>query len=110
MFSLLIFFYNLVVSLYRGEPAGDNPWQGWSLEWATSSPPPPHNFDKVMRVRHRRPLWDLQHPDMPEADWSMRREAASMMDKNKMAMLLFIASEAIFFAMLVIASLLSSSP
>ena len=64
--SLLIFFYNLAVSLYRGAVAGANPWEGWSLEWATSSPPPPHNFEKVPPIRHRRPLWDFQHPEMPD--------------------------------------------
>jgi heme/copper-type cytochrome/quinol oxidase subunit 1 len=64
--SLLIFFANLFFSLRRGAPAGDNPWEAWSLEWATSSPPPPHNFDRVPLVRNRRPLWDLQHPDMPD--------------------------------------------
>jgi heme/copper-type cytochrome/quinol oxidase subunit 1 len=53
---------NLVVSARRGEPAGDNPWEGWSLEWATTSPPPEHNFDRVPPVRGRRPLWDLAHP------------------------------------------------
>jgi len=65
--SLLIFIGNLAVSLYRGEPAGDNPWEGWSLEWATASPPPPENFERVPRIRNRRPLWDRQHPDQPES-------------------------------------------
>ncbi|MGD8863900.1 MAG: hypothetical protein PVI30_28050, partial [Myxococcales bacterium] len=64
---------NLVVSLRRGEPAGDNPWGAWTLEWATASPPAPENFERVPPVRSRRPLWDLQYPDDP--DW--RRETAS---------------------------------
>jgi cytochrome c oxidase subunit 1 len=73
--SLLIFFGNVVVSFYRGEPAGANPWEGWSLEWATASPPPPHNFEKVPRIRNRRPLWDLQHPDLPEARLEAEHES-----------------------------------
>ena len=65
--SILMFIGILVHGLLRGEPAGDNPWGGWTLEWATSSPPPPENFDLLPPVRSRRPLWDLQHPDDP--DW-----------------------------------------
>ena len=40
----LVFFANLFVSLRRGRPAGENPWQAPTLEWATSSPPPADNF------------------------------------------------------------------
>jgi heme/copper-type cytochrome/quinol oxidase subunit 1 len=65
--SVLVFLWNLVTSLRSGKPAGDNPWEAWTLEWATTSPPPPHNFEKVPLVRSRRPLWDLEHPENP--DW-----------------------------------------
>jgi len=65
--SSLIFIWNIVVSLRQGEPAGDNPWEAWSLEWATTSPPPVHNFDRIPPIRSRRPLWDLAHPENP--DW-----------------------------------------
>jgi cytochrome c oxidase subunit I len=46
-FSFAVFLANLAVSLWRGEPAGDNPWGGRSMEWLTSSPPPVQNFDFV---------------------------------------------------------------
>ena len=43
--STFIIFYNLIASYYRGRVAGANPWRALTLEWATTSPPPPHNFD-----------------------------------------------------------------
>ena len=64
--AILIFVVNIVVSLRRGAPAGDDPWDAWTLEWATTSPPPPYNFEVVPVVSSRRPLWDLKHPDDPD--------------------------------------------
>jgi cytochrome c oxidase subunit 1 len=66
--SFVIFLWNIVVSLRKGKPAGDDPWDAWTLEWATTSPPPSYNFDTVPTVHSRRPLWDLKHPDDP--DWN----------------------------------------
>jgi cytochrome c oxidase subunit I+III len=55
--STLVFLWNLIWSSKRGALAGNNPWQGWTLEWATTSPPPEHNFDAVPPVNGRRPLY-----------------------------------------------------
>ena len=66
MAGILIFVINIVISLRRGAPAGDDPWDAWTLEWATTSPPPVYNFDVVPVVSSRRPLWDLKHPDDPD--------------------------------------------
>jgi cytochrome c oxidase subunit 1 len=65
--ATVIFVYNLVRSYFRGKPAGSDPWDAWTLEWSTSSPPPAYNFATIPTVRSRRPLWDLKHPDDP--DW-----------------------------------------
>jgi heme/copper-type cytochrome/quinol oxidase subunit 1 len=64
--SVLVFIWNILASLKHGKPAGDNPWNAWTLEWATTSPPPVENFELVPPVRGRRPLWDLAHPDQPD--------------------------------------------
>jgi len=64
--GVLLFVVNIVVSLRQGAPAGNDPWDAWTLEWATSSPPPPYNFAVVPVVSSRRPLWDLKHPDDPD--------------------------------------------
>ncbi|MFZ0662328.1 MAG: cytochrome c oxidase subunit I [Acidobacteriaceae bacterium] len=65
--AVLIFAYNLVWSYYKGKEAGNDPWDAWTLEWSTSSPPPSYNFAVEPEVKSRRPLWDLKHPDDP--DW-----------------------------------------
>lgn len=64
--SVIVFVWNVLASLKRGKPAGDNPWNAWTLEWATTSPPAVENFELVPPVRSRRPLWDLAHPDQPD--------------------------------------------
>jgi cytochrome c oxidase subunit I len=65
--SILVFIWNLVNSMLKGQPAGNDPWDAWTLEWSTASPPPEHDFAGIPVVRSRRPLWDLKHPEDP--DW-----------------------------------------
>jgi cytochrome c oxidase subunit 1 len=67
--GLLCFVWNLIDSYRNGEPAGDDPWDAWTLEWSTSSPPPHYNFAEEPQVHSRRPLWDLKHPDDPDSDY-----------------------------------------
>jgi heme/copper-type cytochrome/quinol oxidase subunit 1 len=60
-FSMLPFLWNVFVSLRNGKVAGDDPWEGNTLEWATSSPPPPYNFDRLPEIRSERPVFDARH-------------------------------------------------
>jgi cytochrome c oxidase subunit 1 len=67
--SSLFFFWN-VIKTQRSAPkvTVDDPW-GWgaSLEWATSCPPPRHNFTTLPRIRSERPAFDLHHPELAAA-------------------------------------------
>jgi cytochrome c oxidase subunit 1 len=65
--GILIFVFNLLRSARKGPPAGNDPWDAWTLEWSTSSPPAEYNFAEIPTVKSRRPLWDLKHPTDP--DW-----------------------------------------
>jgi cytochrome c oxidase subunit 1 len=65
--GILVFAFNLIWSYFRGKAAGNDPWDAWTLEWSASSPPPVYNYAVTPRVRSRRPLWDLKHPEDP--DW-----------------------------------------
>ncbi|HEY0875168.1 MAG TPA: cytochrome c oxidase subunit I [Vicinamibacterales bacterium] len=63
--SLSIYLANIVISRRRGAVAADNPWNASTLEWATSSPPPPYNFIPSPSVAGRDPLWEAPHVDVP---------------------------------------------
>ncbi len=65
--SFVLFIINLIWSARSGEEVGDNPWRAWTLEWATSSPPPHGNFRWLPPIHGPRPLWDFEHPDEPDS-------------------------------------------
>ncbi|MGC1188578.1 MAG: cytochrome c oxidase subunit I [Candidatus Acidiferrales bacterium] len=67
LIAIILFVINLIRSTFSGKPAGNDPWDAWTLEWATTSPPPVYNFATEPVVRSRRPLWDEKHPEDP--DW-----------------------------------------
>ncbi len=66
--SVLPFVWNVFRSYRYGDPAPqDDPWgYGNSLEWATTSPPPRHNFKELPRIRSERPAFELHYPHMVE--------------------------------------------
>jgi cytochrome c oxidase subunit I len=57
-FGVLLTFWNWWRSRRHGAPAGNDPWHGDTLEWATTSPPPEYNFETVPEIRSREPMWD----------------------------------------------------
>jgi heme/copper-type cytochrome/quinol oxidase subunit 1 len=56
--GVLVFVWNVIRTLRHGRRAGNDPWDGQTLEWATSSPPPERNFESLPPIRSERPLWD----------------------------------------------------
>jgi len=64
--AAVLFAVNLVRSWRRVAPDAEDPWGGHTLEWATSSPPPPHNFDRIPPIRSRQPAFHLRHPELLE--------------------------------------------
>ena len=72
--SILPFLWTVYRSYRFGEvTTAEDPWgHGNSLEWATSSPPPRHNFTSMPRIRSERPAFEKHHPDLRER---LEREA-----------------------------------
>ena len=77
--SMIPFFLNVYLTHRKGEKVTVNdPWgYGRSLEWATSCPPPRHNFTSIPRIRSESPAFDLNHPelDLPLAVGNSRKPA-----------------------------------
>ena len=77
--AMVLFVVNVLRSLRVGRLAGADPWEGQTLEWATSSPPPRENFDVLPPVRGYAPLLDLRHeghePQLVLAELRERRRA-----------------------------------
>ncbi len=103
--AALLLVWNLAHAFRRGPVAGDNPWKAWTLEWATTSPPPHENFDALPPIRSRRPLWDEANPDRPEPVVGGDDATSPVAEKSKAGVIAFIASEAGFFGVLILAFL-----
>lgn len=58
--GMIPFIINLVLAFRRPQDQPNDPWEGNTLEWATTSPPPVHNFDSILPVKSERPLFDAR--------------------------------------------------
>lgn len=102
----LLFVWNIITSLVNGKTASDNPWKAWTLEWASTSPPPHENFHSLPPIRSRRPLWDDANPDRPDPVVGVKGKMdVAAPERNKAGVLIFIISEAGFFGVLILAYL-----
>jgi cytochrome c oxidase subunit I+III len=122
-----ITLWNIVSSIRKGTPAGNDPWDSETLEWATTSPPPDYNFDAIPTVESRTPMWDQaelkdpprglsgpppEHPSAWPLDEGHVALSTSMMDATPQAVIelpeespwpfaLTVAMTVFFFAFLV---------
>jgi cytochrome c oxidase subunit 1 len=64
--SFVVFIVNVIRSRKKGEEAGDDPWDGRTLEWSTSSPPPEYNFERIPVVQARDDWWHKKYVETPE--------------------------------------------
>jgi heme/copper-type cytochrome/quinol oxidase subunit 1 len=65
--GVMVFIWNFVKTLRSGEKCGSDPWDAFTLEWDTASPPKSYNFLTLPIVRSRRPFYEKKNPDT--ADW-----------------------------------------
>ncbi len=82
--SMLPFLWNVWISRKHPKVEVDDPW-GWgrSLEWATSCPPPRHNFSSLPRVRSLSPAFDLHHPELGAEAMLTHGENPAIGQKNE---------------------------
>jgi cytochrome c oxidase subunit I+III len=90
LLGIAVFILNVARSYRRGEPAGNNPWGGDTLEWAVPSPPAEHGWSILPIVRSRHPLWDQDELHRGDerlerfvyglSQWPLRWRAAVIVD------------------------------
>ena len=81
--STLFFLWNVWITRNKPKVTVDDPW-GWgaSLEWATSCPPPRHNFNRIPRIRSERPAFDLKFPELAAAEHGFQQDNAGVLTKT----------------------------
>lgn len=98
-FSFLFFLWNLFTSYKNGKKAGNNPWNGFTLEWSVPSPPLAHdNFKVAPKVEGPRPQWDAENPGHKDSLFiNSMEDKGRRLSPLKVSMMTLIASEATFF-------------
>jgi cytochrome c oxidase subunit 1 len=59
--SMFPFIINVIITFMKPKDQPNDPWNAYTLEWATTSPPPVHNFDDLPEIHSERPLFDMRH-------------------------------------------------
>jgi cytochrome c oxidase subunit I+III len=77
--GLILVVANLLISLRRGPTVGRDPFDGATLEWATTSPPPPYNFAVIPTISSPYPMWDIRDR---EEDISRARRGEYVLDEG----------------------------
>jgi cytochrome c oxidase subunit 1 len=80
--GVLVFIYSLLRDLRHGEVAGDDPWDGRTLEWSIPSPPPHYDFADLPVVQDRDPVWLAKHPELVEKRDPLSEETDDMADAS----------------------------
>jgi cytochrome c oxidase subunit I+III len=78
--GILVLFSNLVVSYFRGAPAGPDPWHGPTLEWSVPSPPPEYNFAVIPTVKSAYANWDNDLSPSLVLDEGHKQHVSSLVD------------------------------
>jgi cytochrome c oxidase subunit 1/cytochrome c oxidase subunit I+III len=82
--GVVVFLVNVFRSLRVGAPAGPNPWDAPTLEWATTSPPPVYNFATIPQVASRHPLWEDRLNETPaRTQFGTRYRTGMVLDRGK---------------------------
>ncbi|MEM5382775.1 cytochrome c oxidase subunit I [Paraburkholderia phymatum] len=84
--GILIFLCDLLYSLRHGAVAGDNPWDAGTLEWTTTSPPPPYNFAVAPTVASRHPLWEGRIEEEEQNGSRSSLEEGFILDRGREAL------------------------